>query len=252
VKTVAIIQARMASSRLPGKVLANIAGMPMLARLIQRVSATPVINQLIVATTDTPEDNILADWVARVAGVACFRGSEQDVLDRFYHCAKQYEADLIVRVTADDPLKDPAIIKKAVDFCRASPILDYCSNTIKPTYPEGLDIEVFRYAALDRAWRESTLLSEREHVTPYIWKNSGLFTIKNFEYQSDLSSWRWTVDKPNDLEFMNRIFEHFKNNPLVNFEDVIKHLKINPELAGINAGTIRNEGYLKSIKGETL
>jgi spore coat polysaccharide biosynthesis protein SpsF len=251
-KTIAIIQARMGSTRLPEKVLADIAGKPMLAWLIQRVFATPAINQIIVATTDTAVDDELADWVSRVAGLACFRGSENDVLDRYYQCAKIHHAELIVRVTADDPLKDAAVIQKAINFFAEIPHLDYCSNTIKPSYPEGLDIEVFRFSALEKAWRESVLTSEREHVTPYIWKNSSLFNIKNFEYHRDLSGWRWTVDKPNDLEFMERIFEHFKNAPLVNFEDVIRYVETNPWLTEINAGTIRNEGYLKSINGEIL
>jgi spore coat polysaccharide biosynthesis protein SpsF len=238
-KTVAIIQARMGSTRLPGKVLADIAGKPMLAWLIQRVSETPAINQIIVATTDAAVDDKLADWVGRVAGLACFRGSEYDVLDRYYQCAKIYHADLIVRITADDPLKDSTVIQKAINFFAEIPYLDYCSNTIKPTYPEGLDIEIFRFSSLEKAWRESVLPSEREHVTPYIWKNSSIFNIKNFEYHRDLSGWRWTVDKPNDLEFMKRIFQYFKNTPLVNFEDVIRYVEANPCLTEINVGTIR-------------
>ncbi|MBE0613480.1 MAG: glycosyltransferase family protein [Burkholderiales bacterium] len=249
-KAIAIVQARMASTRLPGKVLADIAGKPMLAWLIQRVSATPGIEKIIVATTDNADDDVLADWVTNVAGLACYRGSEQDVLDRYYRCARLYRSDLIVRVTADDPLKDPTIIQKAIDSFDATPTLDYCSNTIKPTYPEGLDIEVFRHASLERAWRESTLPSEREHVTPYIWKNASLFSVENFEYGRDLSSWRWTVDKPNDIEFMNKVLGHFKNDPLVNFEAVIRYLELDPALARINAGTIRNEGYLKSMNEE--
>jgi spore coat polysaccharide biosynthesis protein SpsF len=251
-KTIAIIQARMASTRLPGKVLSDIAGEPMLARIIQRVSATPAIDQIMVATTTTPEDDILANWVTEVAALTCFRGEENDVLDRFYQCAMCHQGDLIVRVTADDPLKDPMIIQKAINFFDVIPSLDYCSNTVRPTYPEGLDIEVFSYSALERAWRESTLPSEREHVTPYIWKNASRFNVINFEHSRNLSDWRWTVDKPNDLEFMNRIFEHFRGQPLVSFQEVIEHIEMNPALFSINAGTIRNEGYLKSITGEAL
>jgi spore coat polysaccharide biosynthesis protein SpsF len=250
VKTLAIIQARMASTRLRGKVLADVAGKPLLAWLIQRIAATPAIDQIVVATTDTADDDVLAKWVNGVAGLECFRGSEHDVLDRFFQCAKRYQGNLVVRVTADDPLKDPTIIQKAIDYFRAEPSLDYCSNTIKPTYPEGLDIEVFRYGALEKAKLESTLPSEREHVTPYIWKNPSLFNIKNFEYRRDLSNWRWTVDKANDLEFVRKIFWHFKENPLVNFEDIINYLEQNPELMNINSGTMRNEGYFKSINEE--
>lgn len=251
-KTLAIIQARMGSTRLPGKVLAEVAGKPLLGWLIQRVAATPSVDQIVVATTDTSNDDALAGWVMNVTGLECFRGSEQDVLDRFYQCAKLYQGDLIVRVTADDPLKDPIIIQKAIDCFRTEPFLDYCSNTIKPTYPEGLDIEVFRYAALERANFESTRPSEREHVTPYIWKSPNMFNIKNLEYSRDLSNWRWTVDKANDLEFVRRIFEHYRENPLVNYEDVIDYLELNPEIIQINSGTMRNQGYLESIKDEAL
>ncbi len=249
---VAIVQARMGSSRLPGKVLTEIAGVPMLARIIQRISATPDIDKIVVATTIAEEDDTLADWITEQGVAFCFRGSENDVLDRFYQCAKLHNADLIVRVTADDPLKDPTIIQKAIDFFLFDPSLDYCSNTIKPTYPEGLDIEVFKYAAIERAWRDALLPSEREHVTPYIWKNINLFNILNFEYKRNLSSWRWTVDKPDDLKFINKILHHFKDDPLVNFEDVIQYLETNPDIIKINEGTVRNEGYIKSIREEIL
>jgi len=249
---VAIIQARMASTRFPGKVLADIAGQPMLHWLIKRLSATESIDKIIVATTKTPADDELAEWVVKATGLTCFRGSEYDVLDRFYQCAKMYEADLIIRVTADDPLKDASIIQKAIEIFLKSPSADYCSNTILPTYPEGLDIEVFRYLALEKAWKESTLPSDREHVTPYIWKNTSLFNVYNFEYERNLSDWRWTVDKPNDYKFINAIFKHFKNQPLVNFEEIIRYIEHNPELMNINMGTIRNEGYFKSIKNEIL
>lgn len=249
-RIIAIIQARMASTRLPGKVLADIAGQPLLARVVQRVSTVPEIDRIIVATTDTSNDDDLVYWVERFTGLACFRGSEIDVLDRFYQCAKVYQGDLIVRITADDPLKDPSIVQKAIGYFYSIQDLDYCSNTVNPTYPEGLDIEVFRYSALEKAWLESALLSEREHVTPYIWKNKALFNVYNFEYHKDLSDWRWTVDKPNDLDFMNKIFMHFSSNPVVDFEDVIRYLEDNPEIMKMNAGAMRNEGYLKSISKE--
>lgn len=251
-RIIAIIQARMASTRLPGKILADIAGRPLLARVVQRVSAVPEIDQIIIATTNTATDDELVCWIERFIGLACFRGSEIDVLDRFYQCAKIYQGDLIVRITADDPLKDPGIVQKAIRFFYSIQNLDYCSNTISPTYPEGLDIEVFRFSALEKAWIESTLLSEREHVTPYIWKNKSLFNVYNFEYHKDLSDWRWTVDKPSDLDFMNKVFMHFSSNPVVDFEDVIKYLENNLEIMKINTGTIRNEGYLKSISKENL
>lgn len=252
-KIIAIIQARIGSTRLPGKVLADIAGVPMLARIIARVKATPDIDEIVLATTTSSEDDKLADWInSNSEKCLCFRGEENDVLDRFYQCAKLHQADLIVRVTADDPLKDAKVIQRAIDYFYREPLLDYCSNTMTPTYPEGLDIEVFKYSALERAWLEAKLPSEREHVTPYIWKNPNIFNLRNFEYKKDLSAWRWTVDKPVDLILMDKIHQHFINDPLVGFEEIIQYLEKNPELIKINNGIIRNEGYLISTNGENV
>ena len=252
-KIVAIIQARMSSTRLPGKVLSDIAGLPMLARIISRISTTPDIHEIVIATTKAPEDDILVDWICtNYEKQKYFRGNEHDVLDRFYQCAKFNGADIVVRITADDPLKDAGIIQKAINFFYADPSLDYCSNTIKPSYPEGLDIEVFRYTALELAWKSAILPSEREHVTPYIWKNTSIFNVKNFEYERDLSEWRLTIDKPIDLIIMNKILMNFVNDPLVKFEQIIEYLDKNPTLLEINSGTIRNEGYFKSMNDEKI
>jgi spore coat polysaccharide biosynthesis protein SpsF len=249
-KILAIIQARMGSIRLPGKVLKNIHGVPMIERIIQRLLVLSDIDKIVVATTLLEEDNILVDWVNNQSLAKCFRGNEIDVLDRFYKCAKSEGADIIVRVTADDPLKDPRIIQKAINFLYDNKSLDYCSNTINPTYPEGLDVEVFKFSALEKAWIESNLPSEREHVTPYIWKNPNIFKLYNFEYKKNLSDWRWTVDKEVDIEFMNRIYEYFSNEPLVHFESVIEYIEKNPFLLKINNKIIRNEGYLSSLIGD--
>ena len=164
---VAIIQARMSSKRLPGKVLADIGGQPLIQRLIERVRATPGIERVVVATTTESADDTLADWCA-AHEVLVYRGSVDDVLDRFWQCAQLPPAHFIIRVTADDPLKDPEVIADALALCASSPEVDYASNTLHPTYPEGLDIEVVRFRTLERAAREATLPSEREHVTPYI------------------------------------------------------------------------------------
>lgn len=243
----------MAASRFPGKVLADICGRPMLEWLLERVASVNSIDQIVLATTDQGADNQLAAWASthkRVA--ACFRGSEWDVLDRVHRAAVNSAADLVVRVTADDPLKDPGVIRHAIELCQAQPALDYCSNTLRPSYPEGLDIEVFRFAALDRAHREATQCSEREHVTPYIWKNPQIFRIQQFSSARDLSLWRWTVDKPSDLEFVRAIFSHFRDRPLVPYQDIVAYIDMHPELVEINSGTVRNEGYLKSVKQESL
>jgi spore coat polysaccharide biosynthesis protein SpsF len=240
----------MGSTRLPGKVLADIAGKSMLERIIERAAAAQLVDEVVVATTHAREDDVLVERLRSDAICKVFRGSVDDVLSRFYECAQLHQAEIVVRITADDPLKDPHIIDKALNLLNADPRLDYCSNTIEPSYPEGLDIEVMRFAALERAHVEAQLASEREHVTPYIWKNADLFNALNFRSDRDLKDWRWTVDKPEDLEFMRRIFAKFQQHPLVSFQDVIAWLDANPQIRLINSGTKRNEGYLKSIQSE--
>ncbi len=248
-KAVAIVQARMSSTRLPGKVLADICGQPLIKRLIDRVKSTPGVDLVVVATTIEPADDVLSTWCAENS-LLVFRGSVDDVLDRFWQCAKTYKAEFIVRVTADDPLKDPEIIKTALELCASAPEVAYASNTLQPTYPEGLDIEVVRYAALERAANEATLPSEREHVMPYIWKHPDRFELRSFSMKPDLSHWRWTVDKPADLEMIRQIFTQFSDQPLVGYREVISWLNDHPEILAINTGTIRNEGYLKTLAKE--
>ncbi len=249
-KIVAIIQARMGSTRLPGKVLADLNGHPMLALLLTRIGASPLLNEIVVAIPEGVDDDILADWL-QVNGIRYFRGNTEDVLGRFYKCAAQCQADIVVRVTADDPLKDPKIIDYAIQCILDDPSLDYVSNTLFPTYPEGLDIEVFKLTVLKQAYLNADLSSEREHVTPYIWKNRNLFKTHNFENDRNLSAWRWTVDKPEDLLFVRSIMSKFKDCPLVSYVEVIQYLDSNPNLLEINTQkTIRNEGYIKSTMKE--
>jgi len=240
----------MGSSRLPGKVLVDIAGTSMLRRVIERVAAAKSVDEVVIATTTSAEDDVLVEHLQKTTACNFFRGSVNDVLSRFYFCAKLYRADIILRVTADDPLKDPQIIDRAVSLLHADPNLDYCSNTLQPSYPEGLDIEVIRFQALERAHVEALLASEREHVTPYIWKNNGMFNVLNFKSERDLKDWRWTVDKPEDLEFMQCVYGHFIDRPLVPYEDVIAWLDVNQEVRQLNSGILRNEGYQKSLQME--
>lgn len=240
----------MSSTRLPGKVLADIAGKTMIERVIQRTAAAVEVDQVVVAATTDIADDPLVQTIENLGLCAVFRGSLEDVLARYYHSAQQYKADLVVRVTADDPLKDPSIIDKAVRYLKEDAGLDYCSNTLDPSYPEGLDIEVFRFAALARAHAEAALRSEREHVTPYIWKHPELFELLNFHFEKDLKDWRWTVDKPADLQFMRRVYDHFKDQPLVSHHEVISWLEDHPQVREINSGILRNEGYFKSVKTE--
>lgn len=249
IRTVAIVQARMGSTRLPGKVLADIAGRPLLSHLLERVQRSQV-DQIVVATTTMPSDDMLADWVDHSGLASTYRGSADNVLERFYHAAMAYQADVIVRVTADDPLKDAHLIDHALALLQDGRAYDYCSNTLVPSYPEGLDIEVFTLAALSAAHLLAQLPSEREHVTPYIWKHPEIFRLHNFSQAKDLSAWRWTVDKPADLDFMRAVFSGMRHNPAMGYEDVIAYLEQHPEIQKINQGTVRNEGYARSLSKE--
>ena len=246
----AIVQARMGSKRLPGKVMAPVSGMPLIKVLLDRLKLSKLIDKVIIATSVDSIDNEIENFVKDNFELSVFRGSENDVLSRYYHCAKKYDVDLIVRITADDPLKDSEIIDKAIKLFLSNGMVDYCSNTIIPSYPEGLDVEVFSFKALKKSYDNAKLSSEREHVTPYITNNSSIFKLLNFKFDEDLSDWRWTVDKENDLKLMNIIFNHFQDNHLVGYKEVINFLKCNSEFIKINQDTIRMEGYLKSVKEE--
>lgn len=248
-KTLGVIQARLGSTRLPGKVLADISGVPMLGRVIERMRAVKSIDKLVVATTTQPEDDKLVEWLTKEE-VSYYRGSSEDVLDRFVQAASSHQADLIVRITADDPLKDASITECLIKKLEEDPSLDYASNTLEPTWPEGLDMEVFRVSALHRANLEAKSKTDREHVTSYIWNRPNDFKLHSLRWERNLSHWRLTVDKDSDLELVRRIFSHFGDQPLVKFSEVVEWLERNPGMLEINAGTVRNEGYLKSLKAD--
>jgi glutamate-1-semialdehyde aminotransferase/spore coat polysaccharide biosynthesis protein SpsF (cytidylyltransferase family) len=242
---VALIQARMGSSRFPGKFLEDLCGRPMLWHVVERVRRASKVDKVVVATTNRNVD----DPVARFCDgekVACFRGDEADVLDRFYQAAKASKADVIIRITADCPLIDPGVIDNVIErFERGD--CDYVSNTIRYTYPDGLDTEVFSFASLERAWREAKKPSEREHVTPYLRTNR--FRSANVESDCPVSpgKYRWTVDRPADLEFVRRLYAAFSGKEELDFQKVLDLLKEKPDLASIQVETISNEGYYKSL-----
>ncbi len=237
----------MSSTRLPGKVLLPIVGRPMLTLLIERLRHSKLIDRWVVATSIEIADDPIEAHCSEL-GVDCFRGSMEDVLDRYYRLAMQYEGEIIVRVTADDPLKDPVVIDKVITHFQAHPELDYASNTIEPTYPEGLDVEVFSFRALEKAWHEAALPSEREHVTPYIWKHSRRFRIANVRHQTDLSSLRWTVDYEEDLQFIREVYKRLYKGDVFYMEDILALLESEPQLGKINADFERNAGYFTSLK----
>ena len=244
----AIVQARMGSTRLPGKTLADIGGQPMLGHFIWRAGHIPGIQQVIIATTEKPADRAILRFAGE-RGVPIHVGSEEDVLDRVYQTAKRFGVSTIVRVTPDCPLLDPSVSGRVLArFLEADGALDYVSNTHPPTFPDGLDTEVFAFAALERAWREATLPSEREHVTPFIWKQPDKFRLANVCHDADLSRMRWTVDEPRDLEFVRAIYARLGGaGRLFTMEDVLRILRDDPALETINTGVGRNEGYATSV-----
>lgn len=245
-KTVAIVQARIGSSRLPGKVLADIAGQPMLRHVVQRLGRASLPDQVVVATTDQPQDDAIAGFCDS-QGLACFRGSEADVLDRYYQVAKWSAAEVIVRVTADCPLLDPEVVDQAIALFRADSV-DYASNTLLHTFPDGLDVEVFSFAALTCAWREARREAEREHVTPYL-RTSPQFRRANLAYGGSLSArtLRWTVDSESDLQFVRQVFEALPDDPPFGMDQVLALLQSQPDLLLLNQGIIMNEGYYRSL-----
>jgi len=236
-----ILQARMASSRLPGKVLAPILGRPMLELQIERVRGCQRIQKLVVATSNDSGDKPIAELCDRIK-IECFRGDLENVLDRFYQAAKLYGADHIVRLTGDCPLADPGIISGLVDFYFRERC-DYASNCQEPTLPDGLDAEIFSFSVLEKAWKEAELPLELEHVTKYIRNHSEKFQIRCLKYKADLSSLRWTVDQEKDLEFVRRVYEAlYGDNPEFSMKDVLALLDEQPQLAEMNKKYQRNEG----------
>ena len=250
-RVLAVVQARVGSTRLPGKALMQIAGRPMVAHVVERIAATPRVDQVVLATTVAPEDDALADF-ARSAGLPCVRGSVADVLDRVRSAVCAYPADAIVRATADCPLLDPAVSGLVVaEYLRHAPDDDYVSNVHPPTYPDGLDTEVFSRPALERAWREAAPDSnrDREHVTPYIWERQPeRFRLANVRHAEDLSGLRWTVDDARDLDFVRAVYGALApdGTRLFGMSDVLALLRSHPGLALLNTGTRRNAGFERS------
>lgn len=246
----AIIQARMGSTRLPGKVLADICGKPMLWHVWNRVRTVPSVDKAVVATSVNQADDPVADFCMRHE-IEYFRGNEADVLDRFYQAAKTFCADGVVRITADCPLIDPDVVDRVIRVYLGGDY-DYVSNTLRYTYPDGLDTEVFTFAALEAAWREARRASEREHVTPYV-RTSGQFRLMNVENAVDLSvcGFRWSVDETRDLDFVRAVYARLGGNGrLFALSDVTNLLDQEPDLAKINQGSVRNSGYYVSLARE--
>ena len=236
-RVVAILQARMGSARLPGKVLMDLGGRSALARVISRVCRAELIDEIVVATTDSGGDEPIVAESARL-GVCCFRGSETDVLDRYYRTARAFEAATVIRITADCPLIDPELVDAAIKTFRESSA-DYVSNGIENTYPRGLDVEVFTAEALTQAWENARTPYEREHVTPYLYGHPELFRLTSLVAAPDYSKYRWTLDTPEDLELLRTIYLRFDNHDDFNWRDVIALMEREPWLADLNRNVLQ-------------
>ena len=245
----AIVQARMGSSRLPGKVLRSICGRPMLARLLDRLGRARSIAGTLVATTTDATDDALCAW-CEAEGQTYFRGSERDVLERYVRAARSIDAAGVVRITGDCPLIDPEIVDAVVERFRAGD-LDYASNLFPPTYPDGLDVEVVTRDALDCAAAEAERRSDREHVTPFIWRNRERFRQVHLTREPSLAELRLTVDHADDLKFVEEVFRALEcKQPTFGLEQLLALLHERPELRALNAGHARNESYLKDLAAE--
>lgn len=243
---VCVVQARMSSSRLPSKMMMSLSGRPVIEQVFRQLSFSKKINICVLATSVDSSDNELYQWAVRNE-IPCYRGSLDDVLDRYYGAVKNFDADIIVRITGDCPLIDPEIIDKVIELHLRSGN-DYTSNANPPTFPDGYDTEVFSFASLEKAWKDAKLVSEREHVTPYLKKHSEIFKLGNYASEKDFSGFRTTLDNKEDYKLISAIYEKlYKENDFIRLENVVKFLSENPDLADLNSHIKRNEGYKKSL-----
>jgi len=246
-KTIIILQARMSSTRLPNKALMEIESKSILWHLVQRMKKSKESDDLIIATSLDGSDDLIEKFCID-NNVKCFRGNLNDVLDRFYQCAKKYNADIIVRITGDSPLNDPNLVDNFIKELKEGNY-DYVSNGEKP-WMDGFDVEVFTFKSLEKAWENAEMESEREHVTPYI-KNTGLFKIKYIKNDERFENIQFSIDRIEDLNFIREVYKKLFEKGLdhnFTYLDVIKIIEENPNLLEINKNSIVNEGYQKSLK----
>lgn len=248
-EVLAIVQARCSSSRLPGKVLKELAGRPMILQELTRLGRSKKIDRIVLATSTEESDSPLAD-VLSDSPVDVFRGNLDDVLDRYYQCARKYQPSHVVRITGDCPMIDWRIVDSVITQHIESGN-DYTATN--ENFPDGLDTEVMRFSALEKVWAEAKLKSEREHVTLYIRNNKEKFKIGYLACRHNLSAMRWTVDEQRDFDFVQKVYEElYPQSNDFSTGDVLNILKIKPELLKINSGIVRNEGLLKSLAEDTI
>lgn len=240
-----IVQARLSSTRLPGKVQLPILDMPMLLRQLERLKLCQIVNTLVVATSINPEDDVIASLCDQQA-ICCFRGDLDDVLSRFYFCAKKFNAEQIIRISGDCPLIDPNLVDQIISHHLESKV-DYTTNCIERTFPDGQDIEVFTFNALEQAFLQAKKPSQREHVTPYI-RETGLFSTSNFLAKQDWSQYRMSVDHQVDFDLVSKVYESlYQHNPSFTLQDIIEFLNANPSVYKLNQHISLNEGYTQSL-----
>ena len=256
-RTVCIIQARMRSTRLPGKVLYELAGLPMIVFMITRVKRAAEVDDVVLATGAGAENDAL-DAICSGLNIPVFRGSEDDVLSRFSEAATVHRADVIVRLTGDCPLADPSVMSAVINR-RAEQNLDYCSNVRPPSWPDGLDVSAFTFETLARAEKEALLPSEREHVVPWMWKVSSLengsrLRAANVPAPHDMSAARWTVDNPRDYIMLRALADTMGGDRLLNAEwrEIMDCVNAHPNIARLNAGIERDEGLARSRVADQL
>jgi spore coat polysaccharide biosynthesis protein SpsF len=246
-----ILQARLSSKRLPGKVLKPVLGKPMLIRQIERIKKSTLIDKLVVATSNHNSDDAIAA-LCQENKIDCFRGDLDDVLGRFYECSQKYNPDHIIRLTGDCPLIDHKIIDETIKY-HLDNNFDYTSNVLKPHFPDGFDVEIFKYECLETAFKNAQLPSHREHVTQYIISRTDIYKIGNYADGSDFSDLRLTVDEQQDFDLIKIIYEKlYPHNPDFNLGDVIDLLDKEPLLKEINKGIGRNAGLKKSQEQDQL
>jgi spore coat polysaccharide biosynthesis protein SpsF len=242
-----IVQARLGSSRLPGKVLLTLNGKSILDYVINQLKFCKLINKIVIATTNLKEDDPIENF-AKKNKIDFFRGDSSDVLDRFFQCAKKNTFQKIVRVTADNPLIDPTIVDNAIQKFITKQY-DYLSNHIPRSFPQGTEVEIFSFASLEKAWNCASKKSEREHVTPYFYNNPQKFKLGSLVYSKDISNLRWSIDKENDLILVKNIVSKIKKNPIL-LNDILELFKKDHSLFEINKNHIIDEGYNKSLEGD--
>ncbi len=241
-KTAAIIQARTGSTRLPNKIFLELAEKPLIAHVVDRLKVSKLIDDTIIATTTNKNDDSIEKW-AKDNMVSYFRGSEENVLKRYYDCAKKHDADIVVRITADDPFKDANLIDEAISLL-INEELDFVCNNNPATFPEGLDVEVLTFKALEKSKKKADSDFEKEHVTQYIHKNINEFKVQNIANDVNLSFHRWTIDTKEDLNYTQAIYnELYNEDRIFTPQDIYKLLKNKPEISLINNTVKRSEMY---------